>query len=169
VRRRWSWVAVVLAGVAAFVAVEALSGTHGASARAAPALPAKVLEPPATTIAALHGRPAIVHFWASWCGPCQKEAPELARLAGELRGRATLVGVDYTDAAGSAKSFIAKHHWRFPILADPNGRTGDAYGLNGLPTTFIVDADGRIIERLTGPQTADGLLRAIRRVESQRS
>ena len=164
-RRRWAWAAVVLACAAAFVAVEALSGTHDAAPRSAPALPAKVLQPPAVTIAQLRGRPAIVHFWASWCGPCQKEAPELARLPGELRGRATLVGVDYTDAAGSAKAFIARHRWRFGILADPDGRVGDAYGLNGLPTTFIVDADGRIVQRLTGPQSAVGLLRALRRLE----
>jgi thiol-disulfide isomerase/thioredoxin len=162
-RRRW-WVLVAAACVAAFVALEALSGTHGSAARPAPALPARVLEPPAMTIARLHGRPAIVHFWASWCGPCQHEAPELARLARELRGRATLVGVDYTDEAGSARAFIARHAWHFPILADPNGVTGDKYGLSGLPTTFLVDADGRIVKRLTGPQTAAGLLRAVARL-----
>lgn len=155
---------VAVACVAAFFAVEALSGTNAPKARAAPALPSRVLEPPAKTIAQLRGRPVIVHFWASWCGPCQHEAPELARLARELHGRATLVGVDYTDAAGSARAFIAKHDWRFPILADPNGVTGDAYGLSGLPTTFLLDADGRIVKRLTGPQTAAGLLRAVARL-----
>jgi cytochrome c biogenesis protein CcmG, thiol:disulfide interchange protein DsbE len=164
--RRWVWILVAVAAIAAFAAAEALSGTHAATARAAPPLPAKVLEPPAATIAGLRGRPAIVHFWASWCGPCQKEAPELAQLGRELHGRATLVGVDYTDAAGSARTFIASHGWRFPILADPSGRTGDAYGLNGLPTTFIVDARGRIVRRLTGPQTAAGLLRAVQRLRS---
>jgi cytochrome c biogenesis protein CcmG/thiol:disulfide interchange protein DsbE len=167
--RRWAWVLVAAVGIAVFVAVEALSGTHAATARAAPPLPAKVLEPPAATIAGLRGRPAIVHFWASWCGPCQKEAGELARLSGRLGGRATLVGVDYTDAAGSARRFIARHGWHFPILADPDGQTGDAYGLAGLPTTFIVDADGRIVRRLTGPQTAAGLLRAIGSVGRPRS
>src|ERR1044071_2706059 len=118
-RRRW-WILVAVACVAAFVAVEALSGAPSAKARAAPALPAKVLEPPAVTLARLHGRPAIVHFWASWCGPCQKEAPELAPLSRELGGKATLVGVDYTDAAGSARTFIDRHAWHFPILFDPN-------------------------------------------------
>jgi thiol-disulfide isomerase/thioredoxin len=159
------WLVLTAAAcVAAFVVAEALSGTPPASARAAPPLPAKVLEPPARTIAGLRGRPVIVHFWASWCGPCQKEAGELARLSGQLGGRAALVGVDYTDAAGSARRFIARHGWHFPILADPDGHTGDAYGLAGLPTTFLVDADGRIVRRLTGPQTAAGLLRAIERL-----
>jgi cytochrome c biogenesis protein CcmG, thiol:disulfide interchange protein DsbE len=166
---RWAWVLVAAGCVAAFVAVEALSGTQAATARAAPPLPRQVLEPPATTIAALRGRPAIVHFWASWCGPCQKEAGELARLSARLRGRAALVGVDYTDAAGSARRFIARHGWRFPNLADPDGHAGDAYGLGGLPTTFLVDADGRIVRRLTGPQTAAGLLRAVARLERARS
>jgi thiol-disulfide isomerase/thioredoxin len=158
-------VAIAVVLVVAFVAVEALSGTGKTAGRAAPALPTKVLRAPAVTVATLAGKPAIVHFWASWCGPCTHEAPELARLATELHGRATLVGVDYTDAAGSARSFIARHDWRFPILADPGGTIGDEYGLSGLPTTFVLDSSGHIVERLTGPQTAAGLLRAVAKVK----
>jgi thiol-disulfide isomerase/thioredoxin len=166
VRRRLWLLLTAAACVVAFVVAEALSGTGSSTARAAPALPARVLEPPAVTLARLHGRPAIVHFWASWCGPCQKEAPELAHLSRELGGKAALVGVDYTDSAGSARTFIDRHAWHFPILFDPNGRVGDAYGLSGLPTTFVLDADGRIAERLTGPQTAAGLMRAVGRLRS---
>lgn len=133
-----------------------------AKARPAPALPSRVLVGPRVEIASLRGRP-IIHFWASWCGPCVKEAPQLARLASELHGRATLVGVDWSDNPASAASFVRQHHWTFPVLIDSSGVVGNTYGLSGLPTTFLLDSQGRIIRRLIGPQTAAGLLSIIPR------
>jgi thiol-disulfide isomerase/thioredoxin len=162
VRRGVRAAAVGLVLVAALVLAEVLSGSGDAKAHPAPPLPTRVLTPPAQTVAGLAGKPAIVHFWASWCGPCTKEAPELARLARELHGRATLVGVDYTDSRSGAKAFLAEHGWRFPVLVDANGDAGDAYGINGLPSTFVLDRKGRVVKRLTGGQTAAGLLAAIR-------
>jgi thiol-disulfide isomerase/thioredoxin len=148
--------------VVVLVAAEVLTSRSSAPPRrAAPPLPAQVLVAPRATLAALRGRPAIVNFWASWCGPCRKEAPQIARLAGALHGRAQLVGVDYSDAASGARSFIRAHHWTFPNLRDGSGRTGERYGLSGLPTTFVLDRDGAIVKRFVGPQTAATLLAAL--------
>lgn len=150
--------------LAAFVAVEALSGKKDASSdRAAPALPQRVLVPPRVDLASLRGKPTVVHFWASWCGPCTKEAPEVARLPAALRGRANVVGVDWSDSHGGAERFVRKHGWTFPVLEDDAGRTGTAWHIQGLPTTFVLDAQGRIVEKLTGPQTVKGLEAALSR------
>ncbi len=151
-------VALVLA-----IALVVLAGGDVApvKARLAPALPSRVLVGPRVDIASLRGHPAIIHFWASWCGPCTGEAPQLARLAGELHGRATLVGVDWSDDPGSAASFVHRHHWTFPVLVDSSGNVGNAYDITGLPTTFLLDSQGRIVRRLVGPQTAAGLLSMI--------
>ena len=162
-RRRLIPLAILAVLAVALVIGEALSGKSSPTGRAAPALPTHSLQGAPVTIASLHGRPAIVHFWASWCGPCTKEAPELARLSGELKGRATLVGVDWSDDSGNARKFLARHHWTFASLSDPNGASGNAYGISGLPTTFILDSNGRILKRLTGPQTAAGLLAEVER------
>ena len=153
-----SLVAVVVLGL---VAAEALSGTPSRAGRPARPLPTAVLHPPRVTLAELRGRPVIVNFWASWCGPCRREAPELARLSAELRGRATLVGVDWSDSPAGAAAFVAAHHWTFANLLDRNGAAGNAWGISGLPTTFVLDRDGRVVRRLTGPQTARGLLGAL--------
>jgi cytochrome c biogenesis protein CcmG/thiol:disulfide interchange protein DsbE len=152
-------------GVVAALAVGALalvlSGTPTTRPRPAPPLPTRVLVGPPTTLASLHGRPAIIVMWASWCGPCIKEAPQFARLAKALRGRAGLVGLDWSDSHGDAVAFVRRYHWTFPVLEDDSGTAGRRFGLVGLPTTVILDARGRIVKRLTGPQTSTGLLAAI--------
>jgi cytochrome c biogenesis protein CcmG/thiol:disulfide interchange protein DsbE len=152
---------VVLA-IAALVAAELLSGGSTDDARPAPALPAAVLVPPRATLASLRGRPAAINFWASWCGPCRYEAPQLERLARSLRGRAQLVGVDWSDGAGGARSFVRQNGWTFPVLRDATGTVGERYGLVGLPTTFILDPRGLVVATLRGPQTAASLRRALR-------
>lgn len=147
--------------VIAVVIALALSSTT-TSHRPAPALPRRVLQPPTVTLASLRGRPAIVHFFASWCEPCQKEAPQIAALQHELHSRASLVGVDYSDSTGNALAFIHQHRWSFTVLADNSGLAGQEYGIVGLPTTFLLDGDGRIVKRLPGPQTSQSILASLR-------
>ena len=113
------------------------------------------------TLASLRGKPAAINFWASWCAPCQKEAPVLGKVADALHGDANLVGVDWTDGTSAGRAFLRRYHLTYPNLIDADGTAGQDYGLNGLPTTFILDAHGKITDVLRGPQTADTLLRAL--------
>lgn len=154
---------MTLAVIAGVVGVVLLSGKSNrfASGRQAPPLPQRVLVPPKVTVSSLRGRPAAINFWASWCSPCEKEAPDLERVARLLRGRARLVGVDWTDGASGARSYVDRYHLDFPNLIDGDGVTGVHYGLNGLPTTFILNSQGKITDVLRGPQTAASLLRAM--------
>jgi cytochrome c biogenesis protein CcmG, thiol:disulfide interchange protein DsbE len=154
--------AAVAAVVGALVIAVVLSGSNGSGRRPAPQLPAEVLVPPRQTLASLHGRPAAINFWASWCDPCRKESPELERLYRSLHGKANIVGVDYSDAADSARSFIREFHLTYPMLRDPDGRIGDRYGVTGLPTTAILDSQGQIVQLLRGPQTKDSVGEALR-------
>jgi peroxiredoxin len=68
------------------------------------------------------------------------------------------VGLDWSDSHADAAAFVHRHQWSFPVLEDDAGTVGHRYGLTGLPTTFVIDARGRIVKRLVGPQTAAGLL-----------
>ena len=161
-------VIVALAIAAAVVVAEvATSGGGSNGRRRAPQLPAEVLVGPRVTLASLRGKPALVNFWASWCTPCKKEAPELESLASRLGGRARLVGVDWSDGAGNARTFIARHHWTYPNLRDGDGSVGDRFHLAGLPTTFVLDEEGLIRETLRGPQTSAAFARALAAVRAE--
>ena len=160
--RRYLLVAALVAGALAVIEVATNGGGNGRAGRAAPALPAEVLTPPRATVASLRGKPAVVNFWASWCGPCIKEAPELRRLSQRLQGRARLVGVDWNDALSGARAFIRKNRWTFQNLRDGDGLAGTAWGLSGLPNTFVLDREGRIVRVLRGPQTVPQFEQALR-------
>lgn len=177
---RWLSPRRVLAAVAALAAAVALAagllfstdedGGAGAAIasekrKPAPELAGDWLVPPPVRLAELRGKPVLVNFWASWCVPCREEAPELARFDREMRDRARLVGVDFQDDESDARAFIREFHWRFPNVADPRGKLGNQYGLVGLPTTFVIDREGRVARALTGAQTHANLVDAVEEVE----
>jgi cytochrome c biogenesis protein CcmG/thiol:disulfide interchange protein DsbE len=157
---------VLAVAAAAALAVFGLSSGHSASVgRVAPALPAEQLAGPPVTLAKLlsaaHGRATLVTFWASWCGPCAREAPALERFSRSSAGKGRLVGVNWSDARSGAQSFIRRYSWTFPTVRDSEGTVGNHYGLTGLPTTFVLDSSGHIRSVLRGPQDASSLARAM--------
>src|ERR1700742_4305974 len=152
--------------IVALVALELASGSGQSPTRPAPQLPTEVLNPPKVTLADLRGRPAVVNFFASWCGPCNDEAPEFESLSRSLKGgRAALVGVDWSDDLDNARAFIREHELTYPILRD-SGKVGDEYGFTGLPATYVLDSRGRIVEPLRGPQPRADVEKALRSVEA---
>jgi cytochrome c biogenesis protein CcmG/thiol:disulfide interchange protein DsbE len=162
-RRLLGW--IVLAALVALALVVGLSGKSAPAGRLAPALPRELLAGSPATLATLRatakGRPTLLVFWASWCEPCRHEAPAVERFVLSPAGSGRVVGVDWSDEAASARSFISKYHWSFSNLRDGEGSVGYAYGLTGLPTTFVIGADGRIEQTLRGPQTEQTLDRAL--------
>jgi cytochrome c biogenesis protein CcmG/thiol:disulfide interchange protein DsbE len=151
---------LVLAAIGGVVAAE-IATSGGQATRQAPALPTEVLSGHRVDLESLRGKPALINFWASWCAPCKQEAPELRRFAEQIGHRATLVGVDWNDRPENARAFIAQSDWRYSVLRDSSGEVGNAYGLNGLPTTFVLDPSGHIVQKLQGPQTASSLSQAL--------
>jgi cytochrome c biogenesis protein CcmG/thiol:disulfide interchange protein DsbE len=159
--------ALVAVGAGLLVSREDTETAAGGSAipaekrRKAPELEGEVLVPPPIRLAELRGKPVVVNFWASWCVPCRKEAPELARFDRELRGRAQLVGVDFQDTKRDALAFVREFRWRFPNVRDPQGKLAAQYGLVGLPTTYVLDPQGRLARTMTGAQTYERLRQAV--------
>jgi thiol-disulfide isomerase/thioredoxin len=169
--RRLRLLGLALLGVVALAAfaIFGLASSGSSSARPAPALPSERLAgAPATLpglVAGAGGRASLVIFWASWCGPCEQEAPVLQRFSQSAQGRGRIVGVDWSDALAGARAFIRRYRWTFPNLRDSEGTVGNAYRLRGLPTTFVLDSHGRIARVLRGPQDEASLARALAAAE----
>lgn len=106
----------------------------------------------------LRGKLVMVDFWASWCPPCRKEAPELARVYLEYEGKAVeFVGVDIWDSEDGAKEFIARYGVPYPNGLDAKGKIAIDYGVTGIPEKYFISEDGVLLKKFIGPMTEDKL------------
>lgn len=112
------------------------------------------------------GKPTIVNFWASWCGACRTEHDVLVELGREAaEDGVRLVGVNYRDTVANAEKFLAdRGRFPFPSAVDPNGRTGVDFGVYGLPETFFIGADGKVVARHVGPLTREAAAGYLRKL-----
>jgi len=108
-------------------------------------------------LASLRGKAVVLNFWASWCYPCNKEAPALERAWRGGDGRVVVLGVDVNDLSGDARKFMREHGVTYPIVHDNKNATSPKYGLTGLPETFFVDPHGRVVAHVAGQVTASQL------------
>jgi cytochrome c biogenesis protein CcmG/thiol:disulfide interchange protein DsbE len=123
----------------------------------------------AVTLDAYAGHPVIVNFFASWCTPCQRETPMLARFYLSRHGRVTVLGIDSNDQRAAALRFLAKTGVRYPVGFDPvPSTTTTSYGVYGLPQTFFLNAQHRIVAHILGALTMQDLARGIALMDKNR-
>ena len=97
------------------------------------------------------GKPVVINFWATWCGPCQQEHPYLEWAQREYGDKVVFLGMIFEDTPDNARKFLAQHGAPFPELIDPNSMTSVAYGVAGVPETYFITADGMILDKHVGP------------------
>ena len=100
----------------------------------------------------LRGRYVLVNFWASWCGPCRRETPDLQEFFSEHEDSGlTVIGVNQQESAGAAADFAARFDLSYPIALDRDGSVSNGYRTGTiLPMTFLIDPDGVIVELVIG-------------------
>ena len=97
------------------------------------------------SLSASHGKVRYVDFWASWCPPCRVSVPAIVALQRELGGdRFEVIAINVDERLEDAVRFMEHHPMNYVVLSDPSGATAGAWALPGMPTSFVVDAEGRV-------------------------
>lgn len=111
------------------------------------------------------GKPVVLNFWASWCGPCKSEMPDFDEKAKELEDKVQFLMVNVTDGSQetveSASQFIKDQGYTFPVFYDTEMNASSAYGATSLPMTFFIDAEGFGIARAVGAINSAALQQGI--------
>ena len=126
--------------------------------RAAPNFTLPQLDGPPVTLAKLRGQIVVINFWASWCTECQVEQAALDQTWQQFRDSGVVVlGVDFEDSTGAARGYVRTDGVTYPVVEDSSSKTALAYGLRGVPETFVVNSTGRIVKHVIGPVGASAL------------
>jgi thiol-disulfide isomerase/thioredoxin len=104
----------------------------------------------------------LVNFWATWCPPCRMEIPELIKLQEEHRDRLQIIGISEDDEADQVHAFVQKMGINYPVVMATPELVAAYGGVAALPTTFVVDTDGRVVQRHLGILDAETTDREVR-------
>ena len=126
--------------------------------QAAPAFSTVTLDGEPLALEDLRGRPVVLNFWSTWCIPCKTEHPVLQAGAATYGPRGVVfLGVLYGDEVPKARAFLKDNGEAYPTLDDPEGAMAVDYGVAGVPETFFIDPEGRIVRKVSGPLTSSVL------------
>jgi len=130
-----------------------------------PALAGEALDTPD-----LAGTVTMLNFWATWCPPCKREMPSIERLSALMKGTAfRIVAVSTGEKRNTIEDFIKQNKYTFPIYLDENGSLGASFASQGIPTTYLLDKNGRIIAGIVGSRDYDdpALVSLLKRLAAQ--
>jgi peroxiredoxin len=150
------WVLLAGVGLLLSAALVACSGPGGNSQSAdkglAPDFSLNDLNGQRVTLSQFRGKPVMLNFWASWCGPCQVEIPEIqAVYQTHSSGDIVILGVDMGESAATVRSFAQENKLTYRILTDENSTVSRLYHVSGIPMTVFLDKQGQIVETHLGP------------------
>jgi cytochrome c biogenesis protein CcmG, thiol:disulfide interchange protein DsbE len=116
----------------------------------------------AIDLGALRGQVVVLNFWASWCRACSDEHPALAQVWRRYRDRGVvLVGADFEDTERGAIEYARSRRIGWPLVTDPGSRAAIAFGVFGVPETYVIDADGTVVAKHVGPVPYEWLVHRV--------
>ena len=143
----------------------ASSGADGKEKQAAPDFTVYDADGNAAQLSDYIGKPIVLNFWASWCGPCKNEMPEFNEKSIELEGKVQFLMVNMTDGSretlDTAKAYVESEGFTFPVLYDTDIDAANTYRVYSLPTTYFIDENGGLTARASGTIDAATLQKGI--------
>lgn len=120
----------------------------------APNFTLPTIKGPDISLSQAKGKPLVINFWNSWCPPCKEETPVLAKLYRKYKGKFQLYGINETsnDTIAAVKLFMGNFPVNYPVLLDESGYVGRKYRIRGMPTTYLIDRNGKIMDVIVGYQ-----------------
>lgn len=140
-RRHWRRLTVELVVIVLIVVGVRTYTTRGTVSGPAPAIEAQAVDGVSVSLAALHGEPVMVHFWATWCPICRAEQGSVEAIAREHQ--VITIAMQSGDAA-AVRRYLREHDWQVPAVADEDGSLSRAFGVRAVPATFFVARDGQV-------------------------
>lgn len=122
-----------------------------------PAFAVKTLEGKDAGLGDMAGKVVLLNFWATWCPPCRMEMPSIQALDREMKGKAfSVMAVSVAEKRETVKDFLKSNPYTFPIFLDEDGQASAPFAGRGIPTTFVLDKQGRAIAGIVGARSYDG-------------
>ena len=130
----------------------------------APDFKLKTLDGEVLQLSSLRGRPVLLTFWASWCGPCRRELPELAELHAQFKDKGLVVLGVNDEGKGTARKYVDKAGLPFTVIDDAGGKAHGLYHVRSIPTAFLIDREGKVVRFLNGGRDQATLRAALKSV-----
>ena len=103
------------------------------------------------SLSSYRGKVVILNFWATWCPPCRAEMPSMETLYQRFKDQGLeILAVDIREEESVVRQFIQNNKYTFPVMLDSDGRVSSMYGIQAIPTSFILNREGKIIGRVVG-------------------
>jgi thiol-disulfide isomerase/thioredoxin len=116
----------------------------------APVFKLTALDGKPITLAALQGKVVLLNFWATWCGPCRAEIPDLVALQDRYQGRLQIIGLNVDDEEADIQQYVKETNINYPVAMTSNEVRMQFGGIPALPTSFVLDTEGRVVQKHVG-------------------
>ena len=109
------------------------------------------LDGESATLSQFKGKVVFLNFWATWCGPCRIEMPSMESLYNQYKDKGfEILAVNSGESRQQVEDFMKENSFSFPALLDESGKVSSSYGIQAIPTTFLLNSEGKIVLRLVG-------------------